>query len=61
MVRSRVGVVAIVVLVAVPGVLASSLIHDTSGAHLELAPLFLAAGVAAVTVWRHRLLVRARR
>jgi len=59
-VTSKAGVAGVVLLVAGPGLLAFSAIDDPTGAHLELAPLFLTAGVAALTVGRHRALTRTR-
>lgn len=53
--------VGVVLLVAAPGLLSVALIDDPTGSHLELAPLFLAAAVAALAVRRHLVASRTRR
>jgi hypothetical protein len=60
-ITSKAGVVGVVLLMAAPGLLSVALIDDPTGAHLELAPLFLAAAVAALTVRRHLAPPRPRR
>lgn len=50
MVPTKRGVAGWLLLVLAVAVAATDLIHDPSGARLELAPVFLAAAVAAVSV-----------
>jgi UPF0716 family protein affecting phage T7 exclusion len=56
MARTKHGVAGWLLVVAALAVLAASFITDTSGAHLELAPVFVGAAVAvaAVRMFRHR-------
>ncbi len=48
------GVAAWLLAVAGLASAAAYLIRDTSGAHLELAPVFVGAAVAVTTVWTFR-------
>ena len=56
MVCTKHGVAAWLLVVAATAVLAASLITDTTGSHLELAPVFVGAAVAvtAVRMFWHR-------
>jgi hypothetical protein len=56
MARTKHGVAGWLLVVAALAVLAASLITDTTGSHLELAPVFVGAAVAvaAVRLFRHR-------
>jgi uncharacterized membrane protein YgaE (UPF0421/DUF939 family) len=50
MTRTKQGVATWLFLVAAAALLAASLITDTSGANLELAPVFVGAALALVSV-----------
>ena len=56
MTSTKQGVATWLLVVAAAALLAASLITDTSGANLELAPVFLGAALALVAVrpFRHR-------